>query len=244
MPSQGSPVRELYTATLEQKLLLSRASQCYHFEFTFTGSAPAAIQPGQFLSLVADDPSGKTYTRAYSIASAPRAQSFDLCVNRVPNGFFSNLLCDLDEGDTIRCHGPHGLFTLKQPPAHSLMVAAGTGIAPMRGFAQSLFPPTGSASTHEHWLIYEAPHPTEHFYHDDFQALAAQHPNFHYLPVLGSDENHHQLEEELARIPTNPNQPHDRYAYVCGLSGIVKAARAHLLTLGWQKTQILFERYD
>jgi ferredoxin-NADP reductase len=244
-------VRELYTATLEHKLLLSPAADCYHFEFTFTGPRPAALQAGQFLSLVADDPSGKTYTRAYSIASAPRDHAFDLCVNRVPGGFFSNLLCNLHEGDSIRCHGPHGLFTLKPPPAHAVMVAAGTGIAPMRGFAQSLFPPTGPSSPHEHWLIYEAPHPSEHFYHDDFQQLATQNPNFHYLPVLGSDQNHHQMEQELARIlqtsPTASPQPEhspDRYAYVCGLSEIVKPARAHLLTLGWQKPQILFERYD
>ena len=132
------------------------------------------------------------------------------------------------------------------------MVAAGTGIAPMRGFAQSLFP-AGPAlmQAREYWLVYEAPQANEHFYNDYFQALAAEHPNFHYLPVLGSDQDHHQLEQELARIPassaaapTEPNQPFDRYTYVCGLSEIVKAARAHLLTLGWQKSQILFERYD
>ncbi len=245
-------MRELYTAMLQRKLLLSPAAQCYHFEFSFTGAAPPALEPGHFLSLVADDPSGKTYTRAYSIASAPRDHTFDLCVNRVPGGFFSNLLCDLHAGDSIRCHGPHGLFTLKQPPAHVLMVAGGTGIAPMRGFAQSSFP-SGQAplQAREYWLVYEAPNAGEHFYNNYFQALAAEHPNFHYLPVFGSDQNHHQLEDELARIPAvsalalvESDQPSDRYAYVCGLSQIVKAARAYLLTLGWQKPRILFERYD
>ena len=281
-------MRELYNARLEQKLLLCEAAQCYHFAFVFDEQAPPTLEPGQFLSLVAEDAFGKTYTRAYSIASAPLANGqpvrrFDLCVNRVEGGFFSNLLCDMREGETVRCHGPHGLFTLR-PSGDGLLIAAGTGIAPMRGFAQWLFPSesaihgTGGSidrdvggiedrrPDRDYWLIYEAPQPGELFYHSYFEELAATHANFHYLPVLGSEASHDQLHREIARItPCDPApavagttgsragpqdrasqtaQDYDRYAYVCGLSEVVKTARAQLLALGWEKRQVLFERYD
>jgi ferredoxin-NADP reductase len=235
-------VREIYIARLARKQLLSEPAQCYHFEFAFEGAAPAPIKPGQFLSMLADDPAGKTYTRAYSIASAPYvnadgAPGFDLCVNRVEAGFFSNLLCDMREGEALRCHGPHGLFTLSQPVAETLLIAAGTGIAPMRGFLQSLF----SERTHEHpvRLIYEAARPDEFFYSDYFQQLASRHTNFHYCPVDGREGEHGELETAIARISGEGG-----HAYVCGLSEFVKVARAQLLAAGWQKPQILFERYD
>ncbi len=258
-------MRELYTARLERKLLLSAAAQCYHFEFVFTTADAPALEAGQFLSLVADDPAGKTYTRAYSIASAPRPHRFDLCVNRVEGGFFSNLLCDLEEGASIQCHGPHGLFTLKQPIADGLMIAAGTGIAPMRGFVQWLFPESGEGRSagREFSLVYGAAEAGELFYDSYFRSVAARHAGFRYLPVVTRYGLEEQMAaaiasaaQEQARTPeAAPVQGADsppgaleaafaRYAYVCGLNETVKAARAQLTALGWAKRQVLFERYD
>ncbi len=263
-------MREMYTARLERKILL--APECYHFEFLFTGAAPGSLSAGQFLSLLADDRAGKTYTRAYSLASSPlidsngAAQRFDLCVNRVDGGFFSNHLCDMREGDTVRCTGPHGLFTLRQPPADGLLIAAGTGIAPMRGFAQWLFPEVGSerSAGRQYWLVYQAPERSLLFYDSYFRSLAAAHTNFHYLPLIGVDDDQqalqHALDQKLSRIAASPASSHPAadaagssmgepasfgcYAYICGLKEIVKAARTSLAGQGWHKRQILFERYD
>ncbi len=258
------PARALYTATLLRKALLSRAAACYHLEFVIEQDDAPRFEAGQFLSLLADDAAGKTYTRAYSLASAPQAgppgrTHFDLCVNRVEHGFFSNRLCDLQAGATILCHGPHGLFTLQQPPSSGLMVAAGTGIAPMRGFIQSLF--AEATASHgpglDYWLIYEAPEPEQFFYNSYFERVASAHANFHYLPVHGGEGAHEALARAIRRVPSGsgrnalapelasrPAEQFDRYAYVCGLSDLVKTARQLLLEAGWQKRQILFERYD
>ena len=96
------------------------------------------FQPGQFVSFLAVDPLGKHQTRAYSIASAPRGNQFDVCVNRVEGGFFSNLLCDLEVGQGLEFHGPHGLFMLRAPLTDSIFIATGTGIAPVTLSATSL----------------------------------------------------------------------------------------------------------
>src|SRR5882762_2155816 len=121
-------------ARLLQKACLSESAQCYHLEFVLDGMESFDFAAGQFVSTVAPDSRGKMQTRAYSIASAACGNKFDLCVNRVDGGFFSNHLCDMAPGETVQVHGPHGNFTLRQPITGCIFVATGTGIAPMRSF--------------------------------------------------------------------------------------------------------------
>lgn len=266
--------RELYTARLAKKVCISEVAQCFHFEFVLEGVESFPYAPGQFVSAVAHDQDGKQWTRAYSIASASSGNRFELCVNRVENGFFSNHLADLPdlpEGATIQVHGPHGNFLLHEPIADSIFVATGTGIAPMRAFAQWLFPVGGPDRSNgkEIWLIYGTRYETDIYYKDEFEALEKRVPNFHYLPTLSRAQNswtglRGYVQEHMARIveeraarlglpfpqpPVDPAIPvkdlnFDIYTYICGLNFMVSAVRDRLIGFGWHKKQIVFERYD
>ena len=182
--------RQTYTARLTRKACISESAQCYHLEFEIDELERFDFLPGQFLSAVTVDSRGKSQTRAYSIASAASENRFDLCVNRVESGFFSNHLCDLPEGGSVQVHGPHGHFTLKTPVTDSIFIATGTGIAPMRGFTQWLFPETGPdagqdrSESRQIWLIYGTRHESEIYYRDYFERLAQERENFHYITTL------------------------------------------------------------
>ena len=266
--------RELNIARLVNKECISEVAQCYHFEFEVEGMETFAYAPGQFVSAVAMDSKGKQQTRAYSIASAPRANRFELCVNRVEEGFFSNHLADLPDlpiGATIQIHGPHGHFVLQEPITDSILIATGTGVAPMRAYLQWLFPEDGAdrSDGKDIWLVYGTRHETDIYYQKEFETLDARKPNFHYLPTLSRAldswtglRGHVQvhiskiIEDRAARLgvsattpPVDPAIPpkdlrFDIYAYICGLNFMVSGVRELLTGYGWHKKQIVFERYD
>lgn len=258
--------RQLFTARLDSRLCISERAQCFHLEFSVPELDSFHFAPGQFVSMVAADPNGKVQTRAYSIASAPRRNEIDICVNRVEGGFFSNFLCDMKIGETVQFHGPHGLFLLRQPLTDAILIATGTGIAPMRSYAQALFPEGQEPTTEgkKIWLVYGTRHETELYYKQYFEKLAAQHPGFHYINTLSrphegwegargyvqeyvakiaeehARNNHRPPAESAADAPASFNI----HAYICGLNDMVSANRDKLMGLGWQRKQIIFERYD
>ena len=257
--------RETFPARLLRKVCLSDSAQCFHFEFELVDRPSFDYKAGQFLSAVAIDGNGKTQTRAYSIASAPHANRFDRCVNRVEGGFFSNYLADLAEGDILQIHGPHGHFVLHQPPVDAIFVATGTGIAPMRAFTQQLFPESGedhSGGRHI-WCVYGTRHESELYYRDYFEQVAAAHPNFHYISTLSRAPQQWtgnrgyvqqyvgkivaEREAELGPMPTvaeGVTPDFDIYTYICGLNNMVSEVRDLLAERGWHKKQVVFERYD
>ena len=255
--------RQLYTARLTRRLLLSEPAACFHLEFTVEELEKFDFQPGQFASFVAVDPVGKHQTRAYSIASAPRANQFDVCVNRVEGGFFSNLLCDLEVGQSLQFHGPHGLFMLRAPLTDSIFIATGTGIAPMRGFVEYLFPEDGEDRSQGRsiWLVYGTRYETELYYQDYFERIAASRPNFFYHKTLSRSQESwegargyvQELVERIAAEHASQSAQDPRpvsgsvyniHAYICGLNEMVAANRESLTRLGWERKQIIFERYD
>lgn len=266
--------RKLYAARLERKECISESAQCFHFEFVIDELESFPFAAGQFVSAVAEDANGKQQTRAYSIASAARGNQFDLCVNRVEGGFFSNHLADLPDlpiGSIINIHGPHGHFILRQPVTDSILIATGTGIAPMRGFAQWLFPEVGPDRSEgkQIWLVYGTRHESELYYHEEFEALAARKPNFHYVATLsrageswtglrGYVQDHvgKIVEQRAAALglplpapPIDPATPatelrFDIHAYICGLNNMVSGVREKLAGYGWHRKQVIFERYD
>jgi len=238
--------RKLWNARLTRSLFLSE--QTKHLEFAVEGTNEFSFTPGQFVSIQQLKPEGKTHTRAYSIASAPRpTPGFDLCLNRVENGFLSNWLCDLEEDATVRFHGPHGMFTLRQPHQDSVFIATGTGIAPFRGMVHWLFEQPERHSGHEFWLVYGTRHEDGLYYSDEFHSIEKTYSNFHYLPTLSRGREdwpglRGYVQDHVREIV---GARRDLQAYICGLHQMVDANRKLLREeLGWDRKQIVFERYD
>jgi ferredoxin-NADP reductase len=236
---------QLLTARLVHSVALSDVT--WHLKFEVLEVPRFDFTAGQFVSLKAEH-EGREITRAYSIASPPESRHFSLCLNRVPDGFFSNFLCSLTEGSQVRFSGPHGYFTLRNPVRDSIFIATGTGIAPLRGMIRSLFHPDNRAryEGHQFWLVFGVRWRKDLYYDDEFLQLEREHPNFHYIPTL-SRENQDwtgptgYVQEHVRKLVSGRQ---DMDAYICGLSDMVKANRDLLKELGWDRKAIVYERFD
>ncbi|MGA2373509.1 MAG: ferredoxin--NADP reductase [Candidatus Korobacteraceae bacterium] len=238
--------RPLLCAQLTKSVWLS--PQTKHLEFRIGGTDEFRFAPGQFVSIKQPTLNGKIHTRAYSIASAPRPDAtFDLCLNRVEDGFLSNWLCDLEVGASVQFHGPHGLFVLREPRQDAIFIATGTGIAPIRSMVQWLFELPDRNRAHEYWLVFGTRREESIYYREEFEQIETENRNFHYVPSLSRCGNDWQgsrgyVQDHVRGIVAS--RP-DLQAYVCGLHPMVDANRKLLQEeMGWDRKRVIFERYD
>jgi ferredoxin-NADP reductase len=259
--------QNLLTAQLTRSVILSEKTK--HLEFKVKELQSFDFVAGQFVSVREPRGENKFVTRAYSIASAPRGNNtFDLCLNRVDQGFMSNFLCSLEVGETAHFHGPHGLFVLKPEVEDVILISTGTGVAPFRSMARDLFGvdrasqpgtrqqmplrPPALGVEHQHngrqiWLVYGTRYPEDIYYREEFELLAAEHPNFHYIASLSrppeswSGERGY-VQEHVRKIVGERRNMH---AYICGLNEMVSSVRKLLVEeCGWDKHRVIYERYD
>jgi ferredoxin-NADP reductase len=218
-----------------------------HLELEVNGEPRFGFIPGQWLSVKASTPEGEEITRAYSIASPPSGNGpVAFCLNRVQEGFMSNYLCSLDEGAQIAFQGPFGNFTLHPPLCDTVFIATGTGIAPIRSMLHWLLEDAERHQGRQFWLLFGARREPDIYYREEFERLAEEHANFHFLPTLSRpDENWKGLRGYVQEhLPEIVGTRTDMHAYICGLARMVKANRDLLKNRGWDRTSIRYERFD
>lgn len=123
--------------------------------------------------------------RFYSIASAPGAGPCALTVGvratdvdgRAVEGLCSNFLASLEPGATFRMavSAPAGRFRMPEDPARDvILVGAGTGVAPLRGFVQHRARQRAQGPTGRTWLFFGCRNPDEDWlYREELEAHAA-----------------------------------------------------------------------
>lgn len=202
--------------------------------------------PGQFVSVL-EPVNGKEITRAYSIASPPGRNRFDLCLNRVPDGLVSTYLFSLKPGDQVEMNEPLGYFTLRHPGRRAVFIATGTGIAPFRSMLLDHLPKTQPQIT----LLFGVRYEYGLLYREELEKLAGAYPTFRFVPTVtrpsgtwtgrtGRVQSH--LDEALALH--TPDEIFNVDVYICGLKEMVDDVRKELKQRGFDRKQIIYEKYD
>lgn len=218
------------------------APEVRHFVFEAPELERLAFVPGQWVSFE-ENVNGEQITRAYSIASPPDGNRFELCLNRVPGGHLSPYLFSLRPGDTMEMRGPFGTFFFRDPPNDSVLVATGTGIAPFRSMLHTRLPQDG---VHKIALVFGVRYPHSVLYRAEFETLERLHSNFRFWPTVTRPDpewtgrtgrvQQHLLEAIGPRRDLN--------VYICGLHAMVDEVRALLKSLGFERRHIIYEKYD
>lgn len=103
-----------------------------------------SFEPGQFLSVLIPTqvmPLKKGYhaiKRAYSFASSPECERYEICVKYVPGGKGGEYLKSLRPGDDFTVFAPYGDFVYRPKEGRSsCFIATGSGIGPFRSIVLS-----------------------------------------------------------------------------------------------------------
>jgi len=165
--------------------------------------------------------------RSYSLASLPDEDVLELHVKRVQDGRMSGFLHDQAAvGDHFALTGAAGdcFYTDRDLQQSLLMVAVGTGLAPMYGIVRDALQHGHCGDIH----IYHASLAQQGLYYiDELKALANQHENVHYIPcVLHGEAPAGGQQGDIQQIVSSSIRNLRGWrVYVCGDPAIVKGLK-------------------
>ncbi len=124
--------------------------------------------------------------RSYSMANAPtrlgNPPAIELHLRHMPGGLFTDVAFrTLKEKDILRLEGPFGSFLLRASPKPVILLASGTGLAPVKALVEQL---QDSADRRPVQLYWGCRSRRDLYLHDWALQLAQSWPQLHYTPVL------------------------------------------------------------
>ncbi len=135
---------------------------------------------GQYIDILLKD--GRR--RSYSLANAPgQDELLEIHVRHVPGGLFSGHVFNaMQERALLRFEGPLGTFFLRDDSDKPvILMAAGTGFAPMKAIVEQALAGHGRRPLHLYW---GARTRADLYLHDLACTWAATHEPIQYTPVL------------------------------------------------------------
>ena len=136
--------------------------------------------PGQYIDILLKD-GGR---RGFSLANLPGEDALlELHIKRVPGGVFTgHVFGAMKEKDILRFEGPLGTFFIRQESTRPLlMVATGTGFAPIKAMLESLFAQGSKRPIHFYWGVR---HPEDFYYQDLLREWQAHHDYFQVTRIV------------------------------------------------------------
>ncbi|MBD2773286.1 ferredoxin--NADP reductase [Iningainema tapete] len=225
-----------------------------HLKFDISGGDLRYIE-GQSIGIIPPgvDKNGKPEKlRLYSIASTRHGDDVDdktvsLCVRQLEYkhpetgetvyGVCSTHLCFLKPGDEVKITGPVGKEMLlpQDPEAKVIMMATGTGIAPMRAYLWRMFKDNEKAANPDYqykgfaWLIFGIPTSPNILYKEELEEMQQRYPdNFRLTYAISREQKNAQggrmyIQDRVAEHADELWQlikDEKTHTYICGLRGM------------------------
>ena len=273
------------TVTENYSLLTDGAiGRVQHITFDLAGGEPQLeYVEGQSIGIIPEgnDANGKPHKlRLYSIASTRHGDNYkdstvSLCVRQLEYkneageqiyGVCSTYLCDIEPGTKVKITGPVGKEMLlpEDEDANIIMLATGTGIAPMRTYLRRMFESkernaNGWSFKGKAWLFMGAPKTANLLYDDDFNNYLKEYPdNFRYTKAISREEQNSKggrmyiqdrVSEHADEIFAMIEDP-KTHVYMCGLRGMepgideAMSAAAASKGLDWKELRPQLKKAD
>jgi ferredoxin--NADP+ reductase len=211
-----------------------------------------AFVPGQYVALGVPQ-GGKIIERPYSFVNAPHQDELEFFLELVPGGRLTPLLYRLGVCEEVFLRRTaKGRFAFDETgrPAHHLMIATVTGVAPflsmLRDMARKAAPPPASIL-----LLQGASLSVELGYSGELATFAREHEWFHYVPSLSREWLSPNWDGERGRVDDIVRKYADALgftaahttAYLCGNPQMIQNVRGILRRGGFAGESIREEMY-
>lgn len=200
-------------------------------------------KPGQFAELALQSLPGLSRSYSFATAVQPDAQ-VSFFVRQVPGGVFSTHVHQQTKvGDRVTVAGPLGDFWLRPADAPILLMAGGSGLAPILALLEHAL---ARGVTRPVSLLFGARSQKDLYALATIQKLATDWPTqFEFVPVL-SDEPEDSDWSGARGFVTAHMAEHmtpDCHAYLCGPPPMIDSAQALLLAHGVVREHIHADRF-
>lgn len=196
------------------------------------------FQAGQYIDVLLDD--GRR--RSFSIASPPHDSGMiELHVRRAGGEFTERLFTNLREGSLLRIEGPIGQFVYRDGARPVLLVAGGTGFAPLKSILRHMLERGVDRSVHLYWGartvadVYEEPLLTE---------WVGKYPQFGFTVVLSEAGGAHRTGWVHEAVLADHADLTPFEIYAAGPPAMVEAIRGSFPLRGAVSEYLYFDSFD
>ena len=209
------------------------------------------FNPGQYIKLETK-PYGNVrlkVMRAYSIASpSSETKSLDLMIRLVPDGICTTWVHrHLEQGERVRFIGPMGDFGLHEGEGEIVLVAGGSGMAPMVSLLAEF---QEKKIRRKVTYFFGALARRDLFYLDEMRAFEKEITDFRFVPTLSSPapDDAWRGETGLITVPLKTYLEKESRAtaqgYLCGSPGMIQACIQVMNACGIGEDRIFFDPFS
>ncbi len=210
-------------------------------EFTLDVDERDALDflPGQYVNVTVP---GTDRTRSYSFSSGPDQRQVSFLVRIVPGGAMSEYLTDRARiGDRLDFTGPMGGFYLRELTRPGLLLAGGTGLAPLLSMLERM---TQRPPAHPVHLLYGVTGDRDLVHLDTLEDYAEVIPGFTFDHCVADPASTARNKGFVTGLmDTGTLREGDVDVYLCGPPAMVEAVRGHIASLGVSPASFFYERF-
>jgi len=187
---------------------------------------------GQFVEFILRDGARRSYSMANAPSNLGTPPSIELHIRHLPGGKFTDqVFTTLKEKDILRVEGPFGSFFLRESDKPMILLASGTGLAPIKALIEHL---EATGNTRPATLYWGCRSQRDLYLHEWAEAAARRLPQLRYVPVLSEpqDEPAWPGRRGLVHQAVMADWPDlsGHQVYACGVPVMVEAAQRDFVT--------------
>src|SRR6267154_936336 len=182
---------------------------------------PLTYLPGQYCKLQFRGFPERSFSPTYPLEGAPDSQLLQFHIRRVPNGLVSSALGQkIRPGHRVKVTGPLGSAFLRlKHPGRTVMVASGTGFAPMWSIAVAAI----TEQPQRELVFIVAARKIQSFYMHNALCRLARFPNVTIIPIVSEAQNVSSVIRSGRPTDHMPRLTPDDVVYTCGAPAMTES---------------------